>query len=87
MLEGQPDRGAPYQAEDMTWDSNDTLKRGQSGEQANGHIETHRPRLFAEMITVHVIGLGIRRNFRCSSVFGHSLIVARRTAWSAWSSP
>jgi hypothetical protein len=64
----------------MTWDSNDTLKRGQSGQQANGHIETHRPRLFAEIITVHVIGLGIRRNVRCSGVFGHSLIVTCRMA-------
>jgi hypothetical protein len=46
MRECQTDSGAPYQPKDVPGDGRDTLQGGKCRDQADGHIQGHRPALF-----------------------------------------
>jgi hypothetical protein len=83
MRKSQTDRGASYQPEDVPGDRCDSLERRQRGDQADGHVESHRPALFAQMLRLHVVGTDRGRDGELRGVFGHTPILARRERLSS----
>ena len=56
MRECQTDSRAPYQPEDVPGNGSHRLQGGQRSDQADGHIKSHGPARFAQMVRMHMIG-------------------------------
>jgi hypothetical protein len=78
MRECQTYRGAPDHAQDLPRHGEHIDEGGQSSDQADRYIESHRPALSAQIITIHMIGVSSGHDRRRSGVFAHSPILACR---------
>jgi hypothetical protein len=77
VRECQTDSRAPYQSEHVPGDGSDILQGSQRGDQADGHIKSHGPALFAQMVRIQVVGTDRGRDGALRGVFGHNPILAR----------